>query len=125
LLVNSLGIQTQGVCIQSHLVALKAASQTALQLATSSGLSGSDAANAAAAHGVSCRFIWTTDPSVSLTSGIGVWHSEALALGAVAFNCKHGSARSAQETAVEPDQFVIWCKFVFRNLPELSKSYSK
>lgn len=51
--------------------ATEAASQTALQLATSSGLSGSDAANAAAAHGVSCRFIWTTDPSVSLTSGIG------------------------------------------------------
>ena len=57
---------------------LQAASQTALQLAVSNGLSGSDAANAAAAHGVSCRFIWTTDPSVSLTPvGIGVGNSAA------------------------------------------------
>lgn len=39
----------------------QAASQTALQLALSSGFVGSDAATAAAAHGVSCRFLWTTN----------------------------------------------------------------
>ncbi|CAK9103746.1 Hypothetical protein SCF082_LOCUS48448 [Durusdinium trenchii] len=85
LLMNALDME------KTVVEATEAASQIALQLALSDGMSGSDAANAAAALGVSCTFQWLSDPSVSLTP---------VGIGALAVDLRANST--------SPEQLEVW-----------------